>query len=64
MHEELHEYEYMKYEKEKKYNKQMFCFLGGPAEPEGLPGGVEQRASHCCRQKRQVSRIEFDAELE
>ena len=33
---------------------QMFCFLGRPGEPEGLPERAEQRAAHCCGQKRQV----------
>ena len=54
----------MQYEKGKIARNLKFCFSGGPAEPEGLPGGVEQRASHCCRQKRQVSRIEVDTENE
>ena len=42
----------MKYEKGK---TKCFAFPGGPGESEGLPEGAEQRASHCCRQKRQVS---------
>ena len=31
-----------------------FVFLGRPGEPEGLPERAEQRAAHCCGQKRQV----------
>ena len=30
-------------------------FSGGPGQPERVLEGAEQRASHCCRQKRQVS---------
>ena len=31
---------------------------GGPGKPERIPEGAEQRAAHCGRQKRQVSKKE------
>ena len=36
-------------------------FSGEPGEPERVPEGAEQRASHCCRQKRQVISTELNA---
>ena len=35
-----------------KSGKEHKRFSGGPGEPERVPEGAEQRASHCCRQKR------------
>ena len=44
-----------------KAGKEHKRFSGEPGEPERLPEGAEQRASHCCRQKRQVSSTKWNA---